>query len=83
MSKSSSSSKKDAPAAAAAAAATEPPKPPKRKAQRGGVTLVAKPAQEVGSAVVQQWQRTPLQMIQEYCQRQKRPKPMYVNVQPT
>jgi hypothetical protein len=30
----------------------EPPAPPpKRKAQRGGVTQVAKPAQEVGSAV--------------------------------
>ncbi len=68
--------REEAAAKAATAAASGPAvKDPKRKAQRGGVVATEKPAVEIGSAVVAQWQRTPLQLVSEYCQREKRPKP--------
>ena len=28
---------------------------------------------------MKEWQRTPVQLVQEYCQRQKRPKPVFQN----
>jgi flagellum-specific peptidoglycan hydrolase FlgJ len=74
--KGSAPAKKDDKAAVAAPAA-DAPKPPKRKAQRGGVIAVEKPPQQVGSAVVAMWQRTPIQLLNEYCQREKRPKPIF------
>jgi hypothetical protein len=53
------------------------PEPPKRRLNKIKTnTVVGKAAVEVGSAKVEQWQRTPLQMITEYCQKQKRPKAM-------
>jgi hypothetical protein len=68
--------REEAAAKAATVAASGPAvKDPKRKAQRGGVVATEKPAVEIGSAVVAQWQRTPLQLVSEYCQREKRPKP--------
>ena len=76
------SSKAAAPAALAASAAggvpgADVPKPPKRKMQRGGVVATEKPPQQIGTTVVAQWQRTPMQLLNEYCQREKRPKPHF------
>lgn len=28
---------------------------------------------------MKEWQRTPSQLVQEYCQKQKRPKPLFQN----
>ena len=28
---------------------------------------------------MKEWQRTPAQLVQEYCQKQKRPKPLFQN----
>ena len=28
---------------------------------------------------MKEWQRTPAQLVQEYCQKQKRPKPLFNN----
>ena len=42
--------------------------PQKRKPLlRGSGIHLAKEAREIGTAVVEQWQRTPLQMITDYC----------------
>jgi len=45
--------------------------------------LVAKKAKitDKGQTQVAQWQRLPSQLLQEYCQRQKRPNPKYKNIQ--
>lgn len=36
--------------------------------------------QERGGVVIQSWQRVPSTLLQEYCQREKRPKPSYREV---
>ena len=55
----------------------------KQKGASGQTALVAQKAKitDKGQTQVAQWQRLPSQLLQEYCQRQKRPNPKYKNLQ--
>ena len=62
----------------------KPAKPAKRARghrQRGaGAVRVARAAVARGGTMVEQWQRLPTQLLQEFCQREKRPKPRYLGM---
>ncbi|KAK8805503.1 hypothetical protein WA158_002159 [Blastocystis sp. Blastoise] len=42
-----------------------------------GAVVSSKGPRVQAGIVIQEWQRTPLQIIQQYCQKNKRPKPIY------
>jgi ATP-dependent RNA helicase DHX57 len=55
-----------------------PSQAPKGHRQRGaGAVVKSKGEIAVGGLVIKEWQRTPMQLLQEYCQGEKRPKPRY------
>jgi len=50
----------------------------KRAVLKDGGIVRAREAREVaGGVIVKEWQRLPRQLVQEYCQREKRPRPFY------
>ncbi|CAM9630499.1 unnamed protein product, partial [Phaeothamnion confervicola] len=57
-------------------ASDKPKRLPKGHRQKGAGTIaVDKGPQERDGVIVQSWQRMPMQLIQEHCQKQKRPRP--------
>ena len=62
----------------AAPAAEKPKRAPRGHRQKGaGTTQTGKGTIVVSGVAMKEWQRTPKQLVHEYCQRQKRPKPRY------
>ncbi len=49
----------------------------KRKLRRLGGVVAARGPRMVGDVEVKEWQRLPRQLLQQYCQKQKRPRPRY------
>jgi len=78
--KSSSSSKAPAPAPAPEVPETKKWKPQGHRQKGAGSVVSSKGEIVVGGLQMKEWQRTPVQLLSEFAQRQKRPRPRYDTV---